>query len=87
MNQRDRNANLGGSDIDMNMNWSTGKTEPELKTHQILVSSLPLHLAPRPVHLVDVVVGLHSPRPRNIGVSLVEYRVDLHLSAGVRALQ
>ena len=72
----------------MNMNWSNGRTEPELKTDQILVSSLPFHLAPRPVHHVEVVVGLLAPRPRNVGVSLVENRyVDLNLSAGVRALQ
>ena len=72
MNQHNRNANLDGNDIDMD--WSTGKTEPELKTHQILVTSLPFHLAPRPVHHVEVVqvVGLLAPRPRNTGVSPVE---------------
>ncbi len=54
------------------MTWSDGRTELELNTDLILVSSLPFHLAPRPVHHVEVVVGLLAPCPRNVGVSPVE---------------
>ncbi len=74
MNQRDH-TNLDGN-IDMDVNRSNAGTESELSTGQILVSSLPSNLAPRPVHRIEVVqvVGLLAPRPRNAGVSPVETR-------------
>ena len=71
MNQHDRKTNLDGN---IDMNWSDGRTELEPSTDQSLVSSLPFHLAPRPVHRIEVVevVGLLAPRPRNAWCSPVE---------------
>ena len=74
--------------MDIDMNWSIGELDLSSILVKILTSSLPVHLAPHSVHRVEVVIGLHSPRPRNVDVSLVENQyVVLHLSVGVRALQ
>ncbi len=62
MNRRELNSNLDGNDRD----WSDGITESELNDRSHLVSSLPFHLAPRPVHHVVGVVGLLTPCPHNV---------------------
>ncbi len=72
MNQRNLNSNLDGNDMD----WSDGITESELNDGSLLVSSLPFHLAPRPIHHVVVVdvVGLLAPVHATFDVSPVETR-------------
>ncbi len=57
------------------MIWSIG-TGPELSTSSSLNVKPALHLAPRPVHLVEDVVqivGLLTPRPSNAGSSPVDF--------------
>ncbi len=67
-------SNLDGNDNDID--WSDGMTESELNYGLLLVSSLPFHLAPRPVHRVEVVdvVGLLAPVHTTFDVSPVETR-------------